>query len=342
MFEYFYNEILRKTVISFGTLFNNISIKHTDSSGGVVSVIKVPLAYGPTQKFLARLNQSPDLNKSVAMTLPRMSFEFTGLTYDPARKVTTTQQFTVKDPNDGSETKKAYMPVPYNMQFELSIMAKLNDDALQIVEQILPYFQPSYNLTVELVDSINEKRDIPIILENVTFQDDYEGDFTSRRVLLYTLRFTAKTYLFGPVTTATKDIIKTTKISYLTGTDTSNTTREVVYTATPRAIKNYTGIVVTTLSKDISTTDTIINVEDASSIVAKTYLDIGGEEVYVTLKSGNALTVKRGQDGTTVTSHLRGEDVKSITTADNALIEEGDDFGFSGSIGWKWLRNLMD
>jgi hypothetical protein len=194
MFEYFYNEILRRTVIAFGTLFNNISIKHTNSSDQVVSVVKVPLAYGPTQKFLARLNQSPDLNKPTSLTLPRMSFEFTGLTYDPSRKVTTTQTFIVKDPTDGSETKKAYMPVPYNMQFELSIMTKLNDDALQIVEQILPYFQPSYNLTVELVEEIKEKRDIPIILENVTMQDDYEGDFSTRRVLLYTLRFTAKTY----------------------------------------------------------------------------------------------------------------------------------------------------
>ena len=331
MFEYFYHEILRRTVISFGTLFNNIAIKHTNSSDQVVSVIKVPLAYGPTQKFLARLNQSPDLNKSVAMTLPRMSFEFIGLTYDPSRKVTTTQQFTVKDTTTGTETKKAYMPVPYNMQFELSIMSKLNDDALQIIEQILPYFQPSYNLTVELVNSIDEKRDIPVILENITMQDDYEGDFSTRRVLLYTLRFSAKTYLFGPVSTATKDIIKTAKISYLAGTDTTNTTREVVFTSTPRAIKNYTGTVVTTLSKDVTTTDLLITVDDASSINIKTYLDLEGEEVYVKLKSGNVLTVERGKDGTTVTSHLRGAPVKSITTADNALIEEGDDFGFSGT-----------
>lgn len=331
MFEYFYNEILRRTVISFGTLFNNISIKHTNSSDQVVSVIKVPLAYGPTQKFLARLNQSPDLNKPTSLTLPRMSFEFTGLTYDPSRKVTTTQTFTVKDPNDGDETKKAYMPVPYNMQFELSIMTKLNDDALQIVEQILPYFQPSYNLTVELVESIKEKRDIPIVLENITMQDDYEGDFSTRRVLLYTLRFTAKTYLFGPVSSATKDIIKTAKVSYITGTDLTNTTREVVFTATPRAIKNYTGTIVTNLSKDITTTDVLITVDDASSISAKTYLDIEGEEVYVKLKSGNVLTVERGKDETTITSHLRGAAVKSITAADNALIEEGDDFGFNGT-----------
>jgi len=330
MFEYFYNEILRRTVIAFGTLFNNISIKHTNSSDQVVSVVKVPLAYGPTQKFLARLNQSPDLNKPTSLTLPRMSFEFTGLTYDPSRKVTTTQTFLVKDSTDGSETKKSYMPVPYNMQFELSIMTKLNDDALQIVEQILPYFQPSYNLTVELVEEIKEKRDIPIILENVTMQDDYEGDFSTRRVLLYTLRFTAKTYLFGPTSSATKDIIKSAKVSYLTGTDLSNTTREVVFTSTPRAIKNYTGTVVTTLSKDTTTTDTLLTVDDASSITVKTYLDIEGEEVYVKSKSGNVLTVERGKDGTTITSHLRGAEVKSITTADNALIEEGDDFGFSG------------
>jgi hypothetical protein len=332
MFEYFYNEILRRTVIAFGTLFNNILVKHTDSNNNVVSVLKVPLAYGPTQKFLARLNQSPDLNKSTAMTLPRMSFEFTGLTYDPSRKVTTTQTFVAKDPDSGTETKKAFMPVPYNMQFELSIMSKLNDDALQIIEQILPYFQPSYNLTVELVESIQEKRDIPIVLENITMQDDYEGDFSTRRVLLYTLRFTAKTYLFGPVSTVTKDIIKSAKISYITGTDTSNAVREVAYTATPRAIKNYTGIVLTTLSKDITTTDILIEVTDATSITENSYLEIQGEEVYVKSKNGNTLTVERGKDETTITSHLRGEEVKSITAQDNELIEEGDDFGFSGSI----------
>lgn len=342
MFEYFYNEILRRTVVSFGTLFNNISIKHTNSSDDVVSVIKVPLSYGPTQKFLARLNQSADLNKSTAITLPRMSFEFTGLTYDSSRKVTTTQTFVAKDPDTGTETKKMYMPVPYNMQFELSIMSKLNDDALQIIEQILPYFQPAYNLTINLVEEIQEKRDVPIVLENVTMQDDYEGDFSTRRVLLYTLRFTAKTYLFGPVSSATKDIIKSAKISYLTGTDIANTTREVVFTSTPRAIKNYTGTILTTLSKDISATDILITVEDASGISIKTYLEIEGEEIYVKSKNGNVLTVDRGKDNTTITSHLRGEEVKSISSADNELIEEGDDFGFNGSIEWRWLKNLMD
>jgi hypothetical protein len=332
MFEYFYHEILRRTVIAFGSLFNDISIKHTNNSNQTVSVIKVPLAYGPTQKFLARLNQSPNLNKPVQITLPRMSFEFTGLTYDSGRKSTTTQYFTAKSVADGTETKKAYLPVPYNMQFELSIMCKLNDDALQIVEQILPYFQPAYTMTVDLVETINEKRDIPVILENITMQDDYEGDFTTRRVLIYTLRFTAKTYIFGPVSSATKDIIKKANIGYVAGDLTSSPTREIVYSVEPRAIQNYTGTIITNLSNDITNEDNLITVNDASAISVNTYLDLEGEEVYVTAKSGNVLTVDRGRDNTTITSHLAGSPIKSITAADNALVEDGDDFGFSGSV----------
>ena len=332
MFEYFYNEILRRTIIGFGTLFNGISIKQDGSP------LRVPLAYGPTQKFLARLNQSPDLNKATSLSLPRMSFEFTGLTYDPSRKVTTTQKIIIQNPDsDTPDEKKAYMPVPYNMQFELAIMTKLNDDALQITEQILPYFQPSYNLTVNLVGSINEKRDIPIVLENITMQDDYEGDFESRRVLLYTLRFTAKTYLFGPVSDASKDIITKSTVNYLTGTDTSNAQRNLTYSVVPRAIQNYDGTVLTNLAADITKTQTTFEVEDGSSITASSgstsvYIDVGGEELYVKAVDGNKLTVKRGQDGTTKLAHIRGTSVKSITSADNALVEEGDDFGFSGTL----------
>ena len=328
MFEYFYNEILRRTIIGFGTLFNGISVK-TDNQE-----IRVPLAYGPTQKFLARLTQSPDLSKGTAITLPRMSFEFTGLTYDPSRKVTTTQQIIVKDPTDGTETKKAYMPVPYNMQFELALMCKLNDDALQITEQILPYFQPQYNLSIELVSGIKEKRDVPIVLENITFQDDYEGDFTSRRVLLYTLRFTAKTYLFGPVQSATKDIIRKATVTYIKG-DSKSISRDVRYSVTPRAVKSYTGTVVTNLAADVGTADEVIKVNDASGMSTSTYYEIDGEEIYVTNISGNDLNVERGKDGTPIGSHLVGDPVKSITSADADLIPEGDDFGFDGTTtGW--------
>ena len=331
MFEHFYHEIFRRTIISFGSLFNDMLIKQENSSEEVVNQFRVPLSYGPTQKFLARLTQSPDLNKSVSMTLPRMSFEFTGLQYDPSRKVTQTQKFSKALSSDKKSTQKAYMPVPYNMNFELAIMTKLNDDMLQIVEQILPYFQPSYNLTVNLVETIGEKRDIPVVLENITTNDDYEGDFTTRRALIYTMRFSAKTYLFGPVSSASSDIITKATIGYVAGGATGVPDRDVSYSVQRRALKNYDGTVLTTLTDDIKTSDTIIPVASVAGITDATYLDLDGEEVYVKSIGTDSIVVNRGQDGTTVTTHLRGAEIKSITSADVPLIPEGDDFGFDGS-----------
>ena len=227
---YYYHEIIRKTIVSFGTLFNAISIRHDDKAGNTYSELKVPLAYGPSQKFLARLEQQADLNKPVGITLPRMSFEMNNVSYDSSRKTGVTQTFKA---SDGNNIKKVFMPVPYNIGFELNILAKLNDDALQIIEQILPYFQPSFNLTVDLVKSIGEKRDIPIVLDSINFQDDYEGDFSTRRALIYTLGFTAKTYLFGPVAESSSGLIKKVQIDYSANTDVKNSKREVRYTVTP-------------------------------------------------------------------------------------------------------------
>ena len=230
---YYYHEIIRKTIVSFGTVFNGIVIKHKDGSGDDFSEIKVPLSYGPAQKFLARLEQQADLNKPVQISLPRMSFEMNNVAYDPSRKTGVTQTFKT---SDGTNMKKVYMPVPYNIGFELSIFSKLNDDALQIVEQILPYFQPSFNLTVDLVSSIGEKRDVPVILDNVGFQDDYEGDFSTRRALIYTLNFTAKTYLFGPIAETTSGLIKKVQTDLYSDTNTKKASREMRYTAVPDPI----------------------------------------------------------------------------------------------------------
>jgi len=227
---YYYHEIIRKTIIAFGTVFNDINIRHKDSSGGDYSEIKVPLSYGPAQKFLARLEQQADLNKPVQTTLPRISFEMNSVNYDSTRKAGVTQTFKT---SDGANLKKVYMPVPYNIGFELNIFTKLNDDALQIVEQILPYFQPAFTLTVDLVSSIGEKRDIPLVLDNVSFQDDYEGDFSTRRALIYTLNFTAKTYLFGPIADTTSGLIKKVQTDIYTSTDTKTAKREMRYTVTP-------------------------------------------------------------------------------------------------------------
>jgi len=229
---YHYHEIIRKTIIAFGTLFNDIHIKHKDETK-VISDMRVPLAYGPTQKFLARLEQQADLNKPVQITLPRMSFEMTSIDYDSSRKTGVTQTFRAVD---GNKMKKVFMPVPYNIGFELSILCKLNDDALQIVEQILPNFQPAFNLTVDLVESIGEKRDIPIVLNSVSFQDDYEGDFSTRRALIYRLQFTAKTYLFGPIADNPEGLIRKVIVDNYADTDRTTAKREMRYTVVPDPI----------------------------------------------------------------------------------------------------------
>jgi len=231
---YYYHEIIRKTIIGFGTLFNDINIKHKNDSDSVISEMKVPLAYGPTQKFLARLEQQADLNKAVQITLPRMSFEMTSIDYDSTRKTGVTQTFRAVDNND--KMKKVFMPVPYNIGFELSILCKLNDDALQIVEQILPYFQPSFNITIDLVESIGEKRDIPVVLNSVSMQDDYEGDFSTRRALIYRLQFTAKTYLFGPVADNPEGLIRKVIVDNYADTNTLTAKREMRYTVVPDPI----------------------------------------------------------------------------------------------------------
>jgi len=331
MFEYFYHEILRKTIISFGTLFNNITIQRVNGTGDVFSSLQVPLAYSPTQKFLARLEQSPDLNKPVQISLPRISFEFIGLYYDSQRKVTTTQFFVSKDKNN-NELRRAYMPVPYNMDFELSIFTKSNDDMLQIVEQILPYFQPHFTLTVDLVDQIGEKRDVPVILNSISMDDTYEGTFDSRRALIYTLKFTAKTYLFGPISTqdVSKDIIKKVSIGFVAGDSTSTPRRELSYSTEPVATKSYTNNVVTTLSSNIEISSINIEVADASDIPVSSYITISEETLFVKSKNQNTLTVDRGAYGTSILEHVSGTNVLLITSVDNALIEPGDDFGFSG------------
>ncbi len=323
---YFYHEILRKTVIAFGTLFNDIRIRHKDGTSSI-SEKRVALAYGPMQKFLARLEQQADLNRAVQkIELPRMSFEMNTVSYDSTRKAGITQTFKA---SDGTNLKKVFMPVPYNIGFELNILCKLNDDALQIVEQILPYFQPSYNLTVQLVETIKEKRDIPIVLENVTMDDQYEGNFTTRRVLLYTLRFSAKTYLFGPVSTATSDIIKKSSINYISG-GSKSVERDVTYSVTPRATKDYTGDILTNLTEDIDEVQTTMNVTDGTALTVKTYVDVDDEEMYITKITSNKITVERGKDGRVAAAHVNGSEIKGITAADDALIELGDDFGFSG------------
>jgi len=333
MFEYFYHEIFRRTIIGFGTLFNNILVKRLDSDGNIVTEIKVPLAYGPTQKFLARLEQVPDLNKPVQFSLPRMSFELVGISYDTSRKLTQTQTFLTTSASDASQPRKAYHAVPYNMDFDLSIMTLNNDDMLQIVEQILPYFQPAYTITINLVSEINEKRDVPVVLENISMSDDYEGDFDKRRALIYTLRFTAKTNLFGPVQSSgvAKEIIRKVTVGLVEGGVSSSPTRDLTYQVEPTATKAYSGTVSTTVAENIGTDSKTITVADGSTLSIGEYITIDDETLKVTSKSSNVLTVTRGEYNTKISDHVSGTTIYKIVAADNELIEYGDNFGFDGN-----------
>jgi len=229
--QQFYHETIRKVIVSFGTMFNDIQLVRKDNSGVITQSMKVPLAYGPREKFLVRLREDADLTKQVAITLPRIGFEIKNLSYDSGRKLNRVQQFKkVK----GSETKQLdaqYMPVPYNLELELYVMAKQSDDALQIVEQILPYFQPDYTLTINDMADMGIKRDVPIVLNSIGYEDSYEGDFTSRRALIYTLSFTAKFYLYGPVTSS--KVIKTVQVDQYTDLEENAPKREQRYTVTP-------------------------------------------------------------------------------------------------------------
>ena len=322
---YFYHEILRKTVIGFGTLFNNINIRHKDASGTNFSVLKVPLAYGPMQKFLARIQQQPDLDREIAITLPRLSFEMQGLQYDPTRKTGIAQTFLTKN---GTNAKKVYMPVPYNVAFELSIMSKLSDDALQILEQIVPYFQPSFNITVNLIDSIGEKKDIPIVLESINYSDQYEGGFESRRTIIYTLAFTAKTYLFGPVADDPAGLIKKVDVDYYGSTNIKTAKRVQRYSATPLAKQNYDDDTATVLDGGISEKVTKFKVSATTDLAANQRIIIDTEIMKIRSISGQNVTVFRAHDNTVAASHDHGASIGVLSATDNASIEFGDDFGF--------------
>ena len=233
---YFYHEILRKTVISFGTVFNDIHVRHKDNTGKDLNDIKVPVSYGPRQKFLARIQQQAELNKATQITLPRISFEMNSIIYDPSRKSGITQTFKAQD---GDKFKKVFMPVPYNIGFELNILTKTQDDSLQILEQILPFFQPGFTLTIDLVKQIGEKRDVPLVLQDISFTDDYEGDFDTRRALIYTLNFTAKTYMFGPIADSTDGLIRKVQVDYYSDSDPRTAKRVQRYRVESTAKKDY-------------------------------------------------------------------------------------------------------
>jgi len=204
MFTQFYNQSIRKMVVAFGALFNQVKISRVESSG--TKYIEVPLAYAPKEKYKVRIAGDPYLQNPMQITLPRMAFEITGFAYDPARKRNSMQRNIVLD-STTSGVKYTFAEVPYNIDFGLYVYTRNMDDGLQIVEQILPYFAPEFVTTINF-DDVNTKVDVPIYLNSVSSEEDYEGDFQSRRSIIFTLNFTMKSYIFGNVRSY-KEIRKT-------------------------------------------------------------------------------------------------------------------------------------
>jgi hypothetical protein len=200
----FYHGTIRKCIASFGRIFNDINIERFDKDNQKIQALKVPLAYAAKEKWLQRLEQDTDIDgQTVGFTLPRVSFEMTALNYDGSRKVQSLNRIFKTVTGDQASLSSVYAPVPYNIEISLYAIAKTQEDALRIVEQILPFFTPQYNIPMRVLPDYNNLIiDTPVILNSISMQDDYEGDMQTRRQIIYTMTFTMKTYLFGPVGTA--------------------------------------------------------------------------------------------------------------------------------------------
>lgn len=230
--DQFYHELLRKYVIIFGNLFNNIYVNRKNAEGKVQQSIKVPLNYGPRDKALSLLDQKPDFVPQNAITLPRMSFEQISMNYAPQRKlVTTGKRYNVTD-SDASRLKFMFNPVPYDINMALSVMVKNADDGAQILEQILPYFTPEFTVSIKPVADMDLVQDTPIVLQGVTTEDTYEGNFEQRRALIHTLDFIVKGNFYGPV--KNQEIIKSVQVDFLTANGSGSVTDTEVST-TPRS-----------------------------------------------------------------------------------------------------------
>lgn len=232
--NHFYHSLIRKYVIVFGSIFNKLSITRDDLEGAEQQRMPVPISYGPYQKFLAMLSQSPKFDKKSAITLPRMAFEITSISYDGTRKIGSLKKLVRTETPSDSTNNFVYSPTPYNIEFSLYVMTKYAEDGAKIVEQILPFFQPDWTPSVKLIDHL-DPFDIPIILSSVSTEDVYEGDFETRRSLMWTLNFTLKGYFFGPV--RNKKVIKFIDTRFATKVD-SNAIMEDQVTIQPGLTAN--------------------------------------------------------------------------------------------------------
>lgn len=232
MLQKFYHSTIRKAVVAFGNLFNNMYLDRRDANGNAVQTLKIPLSYAPRQKFLARIGAITEGQgeREIQVILPRMAFEMLTIQYDPSRRVSFVQQN--RAVNSTSTTQNSqYAPSPYNIQMALYVYVKNQDDGLQIIEQILPYFNPDFNLSVNAIPELGIKNDLPIVLDDISYEDDYEGDFNQRRAIIWTLTFTMKLNFYGPINR--QNIIKRVNVDTFNNEELSQRIQQYEVTVDP-------------------------------------------------------------------------------------------------------------
>ena len=231
--QHFYHQHIRKAIIAFGTIFNQITVKRFNADQEIVQSIRVPLSYSPKNKFLARIAEVPTpTTQAAAIILPRMGFEITGLQYNPARKINLlTKNVAVGQGDDPNKLRAQFTSTPYDMNVSLYIMAKNQDDGLQIIEQIIPFFNPDFCVTVNDIPEMGIKRDLQIILDNISYEDNYEGDYLQRRSIIWTINFTLGLNLYGPV--EQQNIIRTSIANTYTDIDQPNYQQQYQVTTNP-------------------------------------------------------------------------------------------------------------
>lgn len=352
----FYHDTLRRYVILFGTLFNDVWINREDGEGNVKQSIKVPLAYGPREKFLARIEGIEEgrdpLQQPFSVVLPRMGFEITGFTYAPERKLPTRNKFKIEDiDQDGDRKVSIYNPVPYDIQFSLSIFVKNTTDGTRIIEQILPYFTPEWTSTVLLTETPEVKLDIPVVLTGTSQDDVYEGSYEDRRALIWTLDFTMKGFFFGPEYKA--DVIKLANTQIFDSTlyddidlSISNVDVATKLLAEPGLIEPNTSTVFSDINAQQATAVAVITGGYVSDIII-TNIGYGYSDTPATITiDGNAtatatmgtgynidrIVITDGGSGYTETPTITISAPDLVSTANTAAIDSESNYGIALSV----------
>jgi len=325
--EHFYNRTIRKIVVAFGTLFNDIHTVRYNKAGTIeYEKFKVPLNYGAKEKYLVRLASDPTLTKSIATTVPRISFEMTGMSYDVSRKLPSTIRNFAHETSTSVKTQ--FVPVPYDFSFSLSIYVRNTEDGTQILEQILPFFTPDFNVTIDFIPSMGKKYDMPVILNSVNNQTEYEGDLMSTRLIIWDLEFTAKGYIWPPVLSG--DVIRQANSSiYL---ETRAKDAQKVYVNYANGVGYFaTNETVRVSNKNIHG-EVLYFSNNAATAANTATLVVGYLNDY--LKTGDVLVGDKSNATYTIVS-IDTNPVKSIlvvTTPNPITSLPDDEFGFSETI----------